>query len=66
MNTANNPSAQLSSKAPSFDAPTEHQVTLSREEIQILQLAMECLYSELPEYDSIQTKLKNLECEAKH
>lgn len=64
MNTANNPSAQLSSKAPSFNAPIEHQVTLSREEIQVLQLAMEYLYSELPEYGSIHAKLKALELEA--
>lgn len=32
-------------------------VTLTAEEIELIQLAMECLYSELPEYDSINEKL---------
>lgn len=30
---------------------------LTIEEIELLQLALECLYSELPEYDSVYNKL---------
>lgn len=33
-------------------------VTLTVEEIELIQLAMECLYSELPEYNSINEKLR--------
>ena len=33
-------------------------VTLTVEEIELIQLAMECLYSEMPEYDSINEKLR--------
>lgn len=33
-------------------------VTLTAEEIELIQLAMECLYSELPEYNSINEKLR--------
>lgn len=33
-------------------------VTLTVDEIELIQLAMECLYSELPEYDSINEKLR--------
>lgn len=31
---------------------------LTAEEVELIQLAMECLYSELPEYDSINEKLR--------
>ena len=34
------------------------EITLTAEEIELIQIAMECLYSELPEYDSINEKLR--------
>lgn len=36
---------------------TQANLSLDREEIELIQLAMECLYSELPEYESVMKKL---------
>lgn len=37
---------------------TQANLSLDREEIELIQLAMECLYSDLPEYESVMKKLE--------
>lgn len=43
---------------------TQANISLNREEVELIQLALECLYSELPEYESAMRKLEAMRATA--